>query len=76
MTLPPDPEYDAELDGAVDIRTIEITPDAAGGRLDRTLAEALADLSRGRIQALMAAGMVSRDGVPVRDAAGKAMAGD
>ena len=76
MTLPPDPEYDAELDGAVDIRTIEITPDAAGGRLDRTLAEALPDLSRGRIQALMAAGMVSRDGVPVRDASGKAMAGD
>jgi 23S rRNA pseudouridine1911/1915/1917 synthase len=76
MTLPPDTDYDAERDGVVDSRTIAITPEAAGGRLDRTLAEALPDLSRGRIQALMAAGMVSRDGVALSDASGKALAGE
>ena len=39
------------------------------GRLDRALADALPDLSRARIQALLAEGRVSRDGQAVRDAA-------
>jgi 23S rRNA pseudouridine1911/1915/1917 synthase len=42
--------------------------EAAGGRLDRALADALPNLSRARIQALLAEGRVSRDGQVVRDA--------
>jgi 23S rRNA pseudouridine1911/1915/1917 synthase len=48
----------------------------AGGRLDKTLAEHLPDLSRARIQALMAAGMVSREGKVLTDTSAKAQAGD
>jgi 23S rRNA pseudouridine1911/1915/1917 synthase len=40
---------------------------AANQRLDRWLAAALADVSRSRIKALIEAGHVARDGVPVRD---------
>ena len=46
------------------------------GRTDKVLASLLPDLSRGRIQALMAAGMVTRDGVVLTDASAKAQAGD
>ncbi|MDO8800554.1 MAG: RluA family pseudouridine synthase [Phenylobacterium sp.] len=48
----------------------------AGGRLDKTLAEHLPALSRARIQALMAAGMVSREGKVLTDTSAKAQAGD
>ncbi len=54
---------------------VEITPEEAGGRLDKVLAGRLAELSRGRVQALMAAGMVTRDGAAVTDASGKATTG-
>ncbi|MES2034202.1 MAG: RluA family pseudouridine synthase [Pseudomonadota bacterium] len=47
----------------------------AGGRLDKTLAEATAELSRGRIQALMAAGLISFGDKPVTDASSKAKEG-
>ncbi len=53
-----------------------LAPDQAGGRLDKTLAERLPDLSRGRIQALMAQGLVSRDGEPLSDASAKARPGE
>jgi 23S rRNA pseudouridine1911/1915/1917 synthase len=49
---------------------------AAGGRVDKALAEALPEFSRARIQALMAEGRVSRDGAPVTDGSAKAAAGD
>lgn len=49
---------------------------AAGGRLDKALAEALPEFSRARIQALMAEGRVSRDGATVTDGSAKAAAGD
>jgi len=58
------------------VQSVSLTAEAAGSRLDKALAEALPDLSRGRIQALMAAGRVSRDGVPLRDTSGKALAGE
>lgn len=48
----------------------------AGGRLDKALADALPELSRARVQALMAEGRVSRDGRPVADGSAKAQAGD
>ncbi|MEO8811428.1 MAG: RluA family pseudouridine synthase [Caulobacteraceae bacterium] len=47
----------------------------AGGRLDRALADAAPQLSRARIQALMAAGAVTLGGVAVRDASARAAAG-
>ena len=53
-----------------------LAPDQAGGRLDKTLAEHLPELSRGRIQALMARGLVSRDGETLSDASAKARPGE
>jgi 23S rRNA pseudouridine1911/1915/1917 synthase len=57
-------------------RMIVVAPEDAGGRIDKTLAERLRELSRGRVQALMAQGLVSRDGVPQSDPSAKAKAGD
>ncbi len=54
-------------------RVVEV--EVAGGRLDKVLADLAAELSRGRIQALMAAGLVRRGGKPVTDASAKAQAG-
>ncbi len=58
-------------------RRIELVlgADAAGQRLDRALAAALPELSRARIQALLAAGRVARDGVAVIDASASAKPG-
>ena len=57
------------------VRVVEIAPDEAGERLDKTLATRLHDLSRGRVQALMAAGQVSLAGTPVTDVSAKAAPG-
>lgn len=46
-------------------RTVCAPADARGRRLDRFLAQALPELSRTRIQALIDGGCVSRDGVPL-----------
>ena len=48
----------------------------AGGRVDKALAERLPELSRARLQALIAEGRVSFDGVPLADASARALAGD
>ena len=50
---------------------------AAGveGRLDRALTDHTPDLSRARLQALMATGAVTRDGTVLRDASARALAG-
>ena len=48
----------------------------AGGRLDKALAVARPDLSRARLQALMAQGALSRDGAVLDDVSAKAQAGD
>jgi len=58
-------------------RRIDIALDetARGRRLDRALADALPDLSRARIQALLAEGRVTRDGDPVADASSRARPG-
>ncbi|PZQ63774.1 MAG: RluA family pseudouridine synthase [Phenylobacterium zucineum] len=55
--------------------SVTLTADEAGGRVDKTLAERLPDLSRARIQALIADGRVSRDGAAVSDGSAKAAAG-
>ena len=47
----------------------------SGGRLDKALADALPQLSRARLQALIADGRVTRDGAPVGSTSEKAVAG-
>jgi 23S rRNA pseudouridine1911/1915/1917 synthase len=68
---PPDDEEEA-----FGIRLLTLTPQDAGVRIDKTLADLLPEMSRARVQALIAQGRVSRGGVPVTDASGKALAGD
>ncbi|HEX6867017.1 MAG TPA: RluA family pseudouridine synthase [Caulobacteraceae bacterium] len=65
---------DFEADDA-EVRTVEVNADEAGERLDRTLAAKLDDLSRARVQALLAEGRVSLDGATVGDASSKAAPG-
>jgi len=48
----------------------------AGGRLDKTLAALAPDMSRARLQALIAAGALSLNDRPLTDASHKAAAGD
>ena len=50
-------------------------PDGLAGRLDRALADALPQVSRARLRALMEAGAVTREGVPVRDPSARPAAG-
>jgi len=55
--------------------SIIIHLEGSGGRLDRALADAIPTLSRGRIQALMAQGAVTRDEQTLGDPSAKAAAG-
>lgn len=72
-----DEEDDDEASAAGGERVIVALPsDAAGGRVDKALAERLPELSRARLQALIAQGRVSRDGAPVGDASARAEAGE
>ncbi|MDO8900697.1 MAG: RluA family pseudouridine synthase [Phenylobacterium sp.] len=64
---------DEDEDG--DLLIVQVAPEAAGGRLDKTLAALVSALSRARIQSLLADGAVTRDGSPVRDGSAKALAG-
>jgi 23S rRNA pseudouridine1911/1915/1917 synthase len=81
LTVPPEPEDDAddELELIPEIGgetlAVVIGPDAAGERLDKALALQLPQLSRARVQALMAAGGVGLDGRAVHDASAKAKVG-
>src|SRR6266536_3326076 len=50
-------------------RALRVEGEAAGGRLDAWLARQLPDLSRSRVQALMAQGAVRLDGRPARASA-------
>ncbi len=68
---PPDTDDDADEGSALEVVTLE-----PGGRLDKALAAALPTLSRARLQALIAEGRVSRDGVTVKDGSAKAAAGE
>ena len=58
------------------LRVVAVGPDAAGARLDKTLAALLPEFSRARLQALIAEGRVSRAGAPATDGSAKATAGD
>ncbi len=78
MTDAPDIEPEDDELPSEDGPLIQVTlsPDDAGGRLDKTLAEHVPELSRGRIQALLSQGRISLGGVILSDASGKARAGD
>lgn len=64
------------MDAGVSIREALVPEDAAGWRLDRTLATLVPTLSRERLKSLISAGSVTRDTVLVRDPATKVKAGD
>ena len=66
---------DADEDEAFGVRIVQAPAQAAGERIDKVLAGLLPEFSRARIQALIGQGRVSRDGAPVADASGKALAG-
>ena len=76
MASDPDRPVADDEDEAVDLRVVAIGPDQAGERIDKVLALGVADLSRARIQALMAEGRVAFAGAPVVDPSAKAQAGD
>lgn len=57
------------------LRIVEIDADHVGERIDKVLADKLAELSRGRVQALIAQDLISFDGQPVKHGSTKARAG-
>jgi 23S rRNA pseudouridine1911/1915/1917 synthase len=63
-----------ELEG--DLLTVELTGEDAGLRLDKILSRRLPDLSRARLQALIAEGRVSREGTPITDGSVRALPGE
>jgi 23S rRNA pseudouridine1911/1915/1917 synthase len=66
---------DAEDDEVLgEVRAVRLA-EGVTVRLDKALADAVNDLSRSRVQALIADGAVSRGGVVLRDASAKALAG-
>jgi len=69
-----EPDDEAIPDG--EDRTITLDAAQADGRLDKALAAVLPDISRARLQALIAAGALSRDGVVVTNASQAATPGD
>jgi 23S rRNA pseudouridine1911/1915/1917 synthase len=66
---------DAAADDSGEALTAVLPSELAGQRLDKALAALLPDLSRARLQALIAEGRLSLDGHPVADASRKAKAG-
>lgn len=78
MNLHPAPEDEDEAGGTSPDEVLRITLDApsAGLRLDRALAQAAPELSRARVQALLAEGRVRRNGEPCLSASAKALEGD
>ena len=55
---------------------VTLPPGGPKGRVDKVLAGLLPEMSRARIQALIAEGRVTRDGAPVSDPSAKAASGD
>ncbi|MEC9265903.1 MAG: RluA family pseudouridine synthase [Pseudomonadota bacterium] len=70
------PELDGPADGANDTVALTVPDEAEGTRLDRYLADALPDLSRSRVQALLKDGYVrSESGATVSDASARVKRG-
>ncbi|WP_374472428.1 RluA family pseudouridine synthase [Phenylobacterium sp.] len=75
MASEDDLEADPAPEGAGGLLSVEIAADQAGERLDKALARRLPELSRARLQALIAERRVSFQGRPVTGGSGKAQAG-
>ena len=69
-------EIDEDEAPAYGERIVTLSPQDAAGRVDKALAALLPELSRARVQALIAEGRVSRGGAPVADPSAKAAPGD
>ncbi|MDB5468311.1 MAG: pseudouridine synthase, partial [Phenylobacterium sp.] len=78
-------ELDIDDEAAVDadvaaapfgVRIVPLAAEDAVGRVDKVLATRLPEMSRGRIQALIAEGRITRDGAAVNDASARALPGD
>lgn len=54
---------------------LEARLEAGGGRLDKVLSDLFPTLSRARVQALLAEGVITRDGQPLATASAKALPG-
>ena len=67
-------EVDDEPVGG-ELLCVELDEDTAGQRLDKALAIALPDISRARLQALIAEGALTRDGAAVTSGSAKARPG-
>jgi 23S rRNA pseudouridine1911/1915/1917 synthase len=70
-----DAEEEPLADPSFDVRDVAVAFADVGARLDRALANAMPDLSRARIQALIAAGAVTLGGAAATDPAARARAG-
>jgi len=68
-------DADASEAGAGQTLTADLPEAKAGQRLDKVLAPLFPELSRARLQALIAEGRLSLDGQPITDASRKAKAG-
>ena len=58
------------------LRIVTVPPELAGQRTDKVLASLLPELSRARVQALMALDCVTHDETPARDPSAKVVIGD
>jgi 23S rRNA pseudouridine1911/1915/1917 synthase len=78
MASEPDaaPDDDEVVPAAGEVTRVTIAPDVAGERIDKTLASLVPELSRARLQALIAQGRVSLGGVALTDLSAKALPGD
>ena len=75
MTPQQPDQDDADLDPG-EILVVALSAAEAGERLDKALAAKLPDISRARLQALIAEGALTFDGAAVRDGAQRAKTGD
>lgn len=76
MTSNPDDIDDDDLTSEGEILTATLTEDEAGDRLDRALTSHFPDLSRARLQALIAEGRLSSNGAVITDGKHKAKPGE
>src|SRR5690606_25195145 len=72
VTPPPDLEPDEDEALPPAILTVQLDAAATGVRLDKALADALPELSRARLQALIADGAVRRNGGPAGSGSARA----
>ena len=71
-TIEDEPEL---VGGPPGLRLVDLSAEAAGGRLDKTLADLLPEMSRARVQGLLVQGRISLGGAVLTDASAKARPG-